>query len=213
MTLAHPNAVGPPLRRAPRQSRSEERTNRILSAAAKLISENPPDSVTTTQIATAAGTSVASIYRYFADVDAIFVSLLHQAEADLLVEIRKGFSLAGDDWRDAISRALDIQVDFLENKDTGFHALWFGSTGALAAQAARSNTATDDELTMMLVDELSESRRERLGANPETTVRLVVGILTKGTELAYSEAQSQADPVVIAETKRAAIAYLETYLD
>lgn len=211
--MTTPSTAGS-LRRSPAQGRSEERIERILVATAHLIGQVPPDAVTTTQIARAAGMSVGSIYRYFSDVDAVFQSLLLRSVSELAARVRGGgLSLAGPEWRDDLGRALDIQVDYLQDLDTGFHALWFASSGALASSAAASTRAADEALVDELVDELPAARLERLGDNPHAVVRLAIGILTKGTELAFSAVQTRADPAVIAETKRAVVAYLAPYLD
>jgi AcrR family transcriptional regulator len=211
-SAAAPDDAPSPFRRSPTQERSERRTERILQATVDLLAHTPPDALTTTRIAKAAEISVGSIYRYFADVDAILNELLQRSEAELLVYIRTGFSLVGDDWPDAVSRAMDLQVEFLQNHQTGFHSLWFSTTGALAERTLLANRRTDDALTDELIAELPADKLERLGANARTVVRLAVGILTAGTELAFSATNSQGDPVVVAETKLAATLYLSAYL-
>lgn len=208
-----PTPAAQPLRRAPAQSRSEERIERILIATAHLIANAPLESVTTTQIAKAAGMSVGSIYRYFADVDAVYQALLGRSINELVARLRRGgLTLAGRSWRADISNALDIQVDYLQDLDTGFHALWFASSGALAALTTATNQATDDALVDDLISELSPKRLARLGDNPQAVVRMAIGILTKGTELAFTATQTKADPDIIAETKKATINYLAAYL-
>jgi AcrR family transcriptional regulator len=201
-------------RRSPVQGRSEERVERILIATAKLTARMPPESITTTQIAAAAEMSVGSIYRYFTDADAVMQALLQRSISELVARLRSGgLSLAGPDWRHDLRNALDIQVDYLQDLDTGFHALWFASSGALAASIAQTTRAVDDALVVELIAELSPERRERLGETPEVVVRLAIGILTKGTELAFSATRTKADPDAIEETKKAVIGYLARYLD
>lgn len=208
------SAAAQPLRRAPSQSRSEERIERILVATAHLVGDAPIESVTTTQIARAAGMSVGSIYRYFADVDAIYQALLSRSLNELVARLRRGgLTLAGEDGRGDLARALDIQVDYLQDLDTGYHALWFASSGALPALASATNQSTDEALVDELIGELPPERVDRLGESPQAVVRMAIGILTKGTELAFSATQARADPDLIAETKKATIRYLEGHLD
>jgi AcrR family transcriptional regulator len=203
-----------PLRRTPAQDRSEQQIERVMGAAASLIGLNGPDNVTTTQIAELAGVSIGSLYRYFKDRDAVLEALLQRSETELLGRIKAGgLSLARDDWREAISAALEIQVGFLRDQNTGFHALWFSTTGALAGRTSEANRTTDDLLAHQLVAELPPARLAALGPQPVAVVRLAMGILTKGTELAFSSTDSQGDPVMIAEAKKAAILYLSAYLD
>ena len=55
------------LRRVPLQSRSRQRVQGVLDAAAELVDELGPDLVTTTMIASRGGVSVGWLYDYFVD--------------------------------------------------------------------------------------------------------------------------------------------------
>jgi AcrR family transcriptional regulator len=63
-------------RHAPVQRRSRERLERILTAAAELLAEGGVDALTTRSLAGRTGIPVASIYRYFANRDAIIAAYL-----------------------------------------------------------------------------------------------------------------------------------------
>jgi len=71
-------------RREPRQARSRLTVTRILDAAAAIADEHGVDATTTRAIADRAGVSYPSLYRFFADRDAILDELLerHCAELD-----------------------------------------------------------------------------------------------------------------------------------
>ncbi|MFE3001684.1 TetR/AcrR family transcriptional regulator [Nocardia sp. NPDC059246] len=64
------------LRRAPVQSRSRERVERILDAARELVDEHGVDAVTTRAIAERAGVPIATLYQFFANREAVFRQLL-----------------------------------------------------------------------------------------------------------------------------------------
>jgi DNA-binding transcriptional regulator YbjK len=61
----------PRSRRAPKQDRSREIVSAIVAAGRELLARDGPASLTTNRIAERAGVSIGSLYRYFADKDAI----------------------------------------------------------------------------------------------------------------------------------------------
>ena len=65
-----------PDRSEPQQTRSRDKLDRILAAAAGLLAELPYQEVSTRLIAERAGVSVGSLYRYFPDRDSIAEALL-----------------------------------------------------------------------------------------------------------------------------------------
>jgi AcrR family transcriptional regulator len=65
-------------RRAPMQARSRATVTRILDAAAAIADEQGVDAATTRAIADRAGVSYPSLYRFFADREAILDELLEQ---------------------------------------------------------------------------------------------------------------------------------------
>jgi AcrR family transcriptional regulator len=75
-------------RRAPVQERSRQTVTRILDAAAAIADEQGVEAATTRAIADRAGVSYPSLYRFFADREAILDELLerHVAELDARCE-------------------------------------------------------------------------------------------------------------------------------
>lgn len=63
-------------RRSPRQERSTERVETILAATRELLQQQPESVVTIRAIADRAGTSPASVYRYFDDLDQVVDALV-----------------------------------------------------------------------------------------------------------------------------------------
>lgn len=63
------------LRRMPKQDRSRERVDEILSVAIRLIGEKGIDAVTMKEVAALSGGPIASVYQYFPNKSAIIATL------------------------------------------------------------------------------------------------------------------------------------------
>src|SRR3982074_628088 len=63
------------LRRVPQQERSREKLRRLLDAADAVLGREGADALNTVRIAEVAGVSVASLYRYLPDKQAIAEAL------------------------------------------------------------------------------------------------------------------------------------------
>jgi AcrR family transcriptional regulator len=63
------------LRRSPKQDRSRERVDEILSVAIRLIGEKGVDAVTMKEVAQLSGGPIASVYQYFPNKSAIIATL------------------------------------------------------------------------------------------------------------------------------------------
>ncbi|MDT0603892.1 TetR/AcrR family transcriptional regulator [Thalassotalea castellviae] len=70
-------------RKQPSQTRSRERVEKIISATYALLQEQGLAAVTTVHIAKKAGVSVGSVYQYFPNKKAIFVSLYNEYLKDI----------------------------------------------------------------------------------------------------------------------------------
>ncbi len=76
--MQHEAADRPRLRRVPQQSRSRDRVEKILDAAAAQVVRRGVEAVGTRSIAEAADVPVASLYQYFADKDDILLALVER---------------------------------------------------------------------------------------------------------------------------------------
>lgn len=63
-------------RRVPQQQRSGDRVDAILAAARSLLQEHDPADLSTRTVASRAGVSPATVYRYFSDLEEIVDALL-----------------------------------------------------------------------------------------------------------------------------------------
>ena len=71
----------------PQQTRSIERVERILDAAASLVVERGVERLSTRAVATAAGVPVATLYQYFADKDEILLALVERDVAEMDAQV------------------------------------------------------------------------------------------------------------------------------
>lgn len=72
-----------PPRRVPAQARSRRRVEQILDQAAHLVVSRGVESLSTRDIATAAGVPVASLYQYFADKEDVLLALAGRDMAEM----------------------------------------------------------------------------------------------------------------------------------
>ena len=109
----NPVTVTPVQRRAPVQARSRQTVDRILHAAAAIADEDGVDAVTTRAIADRAGVSSPSLYRFFADREAILDELLERHCAELDARCMQ----AEQTWQvrsigDLLNNELDLHVHY-----------------------------------------------------------------------------------------------------
>lgn len=71
----------------PQQTRSIERVERILDAAATLVVEGGVDALSTRGVAAAAEVPVATLYQYFADKDEILLALVDRDVAEMDAQV------------------------------------------------------------------------------------------------------------------------------
>jgi AcrR family transcriptional regulator len=103
----------PPSRRAPKQDRSRAIVAAIVAAGRDLLARDGPASLTTNRIAERAGVSIGSLYRYFADKEAVLAAIYEADTGREVAEIR-----AADGWAidrvpllDAVAMIVDFQLE------------------------------------------------------------------------------------------------------
>jgi AcrR family transcriptional regulator len=149
MTIASvPRRVPTPegSRRAPVQERSRQTVTRILDAAAAIADEQGVDAATTRAIADRAGVSYPSLYRFFADRDAILDELLerHCAELDArCIEAEQTWEITSA--AELINNEFDLHVLYYR-LHPGSARLWMGgrTSGTVTKHVrARMKTLAD----------------------------------------------------------------------
>ncbi|GAA2807990.1 TetR/AcrR family transcriptional regulator [Mycolicibacterium pallens] len=140
-------------RRAPVQARSRQTVARILDAAAAIADEQGVDAVTTRAIADRAGVSYPSLYRFFADRDAILDELMerHCSEIDArCVAAEQTWEITS--IAELLNNELDLHVDYYR-KHPGAAGLWMGGRGSLTVIKhvhARMQTLADRQHNILV---------------------------------------------------------------
>jgi AcrR family transcriptional regulator len=193
------------LRNPPVQARSRDRLQRVLDAAERVLSDEGAEALTTTRVAEAAGVPVGSVYRFFADKDAIVeaLALRYWAEfGEIVAALTEG--LESEPAKDPAAVIIDALADAFR-ATPGFRALWFGG---LRSERLRDVTRPGRaEFTGHLERMLAASRPSSDPALRESTARTLVlvgdGLLREAFRL-----EPSGDRALLVETKIALNAYL-----
>jgi AcrR family transcriptional regulator len=112
-------------RRSPQQERSRATVDSIVDAAAALLAESNAHDITTTRIAEAAACSVAGLYRFFPNREAVFVELGDRYRAKLGAMYEELLTVPPTRAPNLIAREVfDRLVEFIRN-EPGFRSLWW----------------------------------------------------------------------------------------
>ena len=201
--------LAPGRRREPQQARSRARLARVVRATVDLVTELGPAEVTTALIAERADVSVAWIYRFFADRQAIFDSIVLDAVQRLFEKTQDAAVTAVlGDWRDGIRAVLDANVAFYA-QEPAFVRLWtseFRSTEMLTA-----NRVHDDDQADWLFATMVAAGLLQPSADARRACRLAVALSDRGLELAFAD-DPAGDPVVVAQLGDALIAVVAPFV-
>jgi AcrR family transcriptional regulator len=188
-------------RTEPQQQRSRDKYERVLAATAALLEELPYEVIGTKLIASRAGVSVGSLYRFFVDKRAI-VDALAQHWLDRLVEVMdEQLAELPPDPVALVDRLVDAYAMFWR-AEPGFRKAW--SWVAVEPGASHRN---DAELT----DRLHAALTRRYGVPDDAGLRprieLAIGVAEHLLDLAFKK-DAEGDPQVLAELKILLARYL-----
>ena len=112
------------IRAVPQQERSHKRYQAILDAAAEVFAERGVEAATTQEIAERADTSIGSVYRFFADKQALFQAVVDRVAATERELLEAVFVGAFDEpLTTLIDRAVDIYATYNAN-EPGWFPIW-----------------------------------------------------------------------------------------
>jgi AcrR family transcriptional regulator len=141
-------------RREPMQERSRRTVTRILDAAAAIADEHGVDAATTRAIADRAGVSAPSLYRFFADREAILDELLEQHCAALdakCVEAERTWEI--NCVADLLDHEIDLHVHYYRRYPSSARLWMGGRTSPTVTRHVRARMkALSDRLHAILVD-------------------------------------------------------------
>lgn len=195
--------VAPVSRRAPVQARSRQTVTRILDAAAAIADEQGVDAATTRAIADRAGVSYPSLYRFFADRDAILEELLerHTTELDArCVEAEQTWEIG------SVAELLDLQLDLhvaYYRRHPGSARLWMG--GRTSPTVTRHVRARMRKLADRMHAKLVSSGLIPADTDP-LSLLVAVEMADRVLELSFRD-NTDFDPQILDIGRRALIAF------
>jgi AcrR family transcriptional regulator len=152
--------------------RSEVATDRILEAAAELFAQQPAASVGMNEIASAAGCSRATLYRYFENRDVLYTAFVHRKANAIGQEMRTRLTGITDPAQRLTTGILTVLQLVRENPE--LHS-WFLATDApLGAEMAEQS----EVITAMSAAFIRSLGREDDPATAERKARWLVRVLT-----------------------------------
>lgn len=171
MTIDDMSGQGPlQLRRFPTQTRSRERIDRILDAAAQLLIEKGYSAVKTNHIARRADVSVGSIYQFFPNRYAIFhaLALRYLDRISEILSNHLGTDAPDRPWDELIDEVIDILAEMWRS-EPAFLAVW------LAIQNTAELREADEYYANIFVNDILLNFLRRLLPNVPDVRRQTVG--------------------------------------
>ncbi len=116
------------LRRKPKQERSIQRLDLILTAAAKIIAEKGVSAMRMTELAAAAKVPIGSVYQYFPEKAAIVKALFDQHASAIQAKMAAMFTgvQSLDQALDVVCATIDWYYDSYHN-DPVYLGVWMGT--------------------------------------------------------------------------------------
>jgi AcrR family transcriptional regulator len=199
------------LRRKPRQTRSQERVDRILAVAESLFVEQGYSATTTNAIAAQAKVSIGSLYQFFPDKAAILQALSMQHAVQLrqhLTAILDTAEVATLPLSEYVDRLIDgTHQFFVENP--GYQAIFMEVQGTMP-ELDEIDRALDIQLTQDLSTAFSQRSAELMPEDCDAIGFVLVKAIGNILWLSFSQKEKFRQRLVL-ETKRLALSYLQSY--
>lgn len=198
-------------RKAPRQKRSQETVDAILSATAHILSREGLEKATTNHVAAKAGVSIGSLYQYFPNKESLIRALNDRHTREILALLTARFAEVREAPIPAAVRAIVQAMVEVHRVDPALHRVLVQATPAVGAQEetrkleeaaaallvgffqarAAELRPLDFELSaFLLVQSVEALTHAAVLEHPELleedrfveeTTRMIVGYLTEGT--------------------------------
>jgi AcrR family transcriptional regulator len=198
------------LRNAPTGHKGHNTVDRIIDAAADLLEARGYEALTTNHIAQAAGVNIATLYKYFANKEAILIALhlrlsLRWTEAltRLVSQLREGAP-----WRETVCQIIDVAAG--------------RRRGATVTAAMRIAMRVSPELQAYDRAESIESARvvadmliDRANVDPVTAMRVGRVVIEVGMAVLdlWLHEESAEDAELVVEAKAVVCSYLAPYFE
>ena len=201
-------------RRRPMQPRSQQTLQKVLDAASSLLGQVPLEELTTTRIASEAGISIGSFYRFFPDKQSIIdaVAVRHvgdfrgMLEREVMPTLEREMSNLND-FQPArmLNLVVDAYVAYLD-RHPDFRAISFGRHISAATKALEASPAVG------LPAMLKNFMLQQLGVPNSPQLDLALRVVSEAGErliaFAYEQPTRDERDRVIGEMKKMLSGYL-----
>ncbi|MEV0108126.1 TetR/AcrR family transcriptional regulator [Nocardia sp. NPDC050799] len=157
--------------------RTELAAERILDAVRALVIEKGAGTVGMAEVAEAAGCSRATLYRYFANRQALYVAFAGREATQLLARVWRGRVPDGPARAELLLDGLTATL--AEARKTPHLAVWFEPANAGIVARLSDSSEVIDELVAVFITrlrpDLSAAAADRLG---RWAVRVMISLLT-----------------------------------
>ncbi|MEM0929284.1 MAG: helix-turn-helix domain-containing protein [Pseudomonadota bacterium] len=184
----------------PRQARAEEKRAKILKAAEQLLAERAPSDVTTKAVASKAGVPIGSVYRYFANADALLFALFDEFNSETL-RTMAALPSPSADWHGEVAQVFSV-IKAMHARHPAY--------GPLMAHLGRADE-TDDNFLVLLAKRVGDFRTDLAPSQAQDIAAMVVGIV-EAAERRFHALPVERRDNVFAEAQKATEAYLLCYL-
>lgn len=176
------------LRKQPRQERSIQRLDTILSAAVTLIADRGIRDMKMTDLAAEAGVPIGSLYQFFPEKAAVIRALHDRHTAQVEAGTRSFFADVTTiaEAEDTLARAIDVFYDFYRNDPT-YLPIWLSALSDPDLQSL--NQRHIDRITGIFHDIFAPLLPEGSGIDIEARVR--VYIYVSGSILRFAFTQNE----------------------
>lgn len=196
-----------PERRVPRQERSRRRVEGLLDAAARIVVERGVESLTTREIADAAGVPVASLYQYFSDKEDVLLAIAQRDMEEMDTQV------AGDLARlqvlsvSSMVRATMMAFVSVYERRPAFVEIYLrGRNNQAVHRFGREHNQRVAEMLRAYAMDAGLARHELTA----TIAQLAVEVGDRVFQLAYAE-DADGDRVLVEEGIVLVTSYLERY--
>lgn len=196
-------------RRVPVQARSEDKLERVVKAAQRIVVAEGAEAVTTTRLALESEVAVGTIYRYFENREGVLNVLVAQEleELDRRLDVA-GYSLGPSDWRERAQRGAEVMIHFADDPSLAYRTLMYTST--LTGEIAATNREHDVRMARKLLADLPRVTLDAMEPHAFSVIHMYLGILDKGMELGFCDPGPR-NNAIIEQMHRASLGYLESH--
>ena len=189
------------LKRQPMQARSARRIEALRDAAAELLRDREPETITVRDLAARAGVPTGTLYQFFDDKDAVLQALAVRFLAAMPGVMDDALASGRDEWTATIDGVVDAYAAMIR-EHPAIRRLWL--SGTLDGATRRLERETD----ATLASSLGALLRKQAGTGRGTPAqwRALVALVDGLLHHAFTE-DPDGDPIVLRETRRAARAY------